>query len=54
MEYNAIITGLDENQNENLPLLVQNLFYARSRNARIGSQQCWNHQTLQTRRSKDN
>lgn len=31
MEYNAIITGLNENQNENLPLLVQNLFYARSR-----------------------
>lgn len=26
MECNAIITGLNENQNENLPLLVQNFF----------------------------
>lgn len=26
MECNAIITGLNENQNENLPLLVQNVF----------------------------
>lgn len=53
MECNAIITGLNENQNENLPLLVQNFFMHDLEMQESEVNNVWNHQTLQTRRSKD-